>query len=150
MKLVGIGVQFTGVFSEGGKDDKVISYLWGRFKTRIDEIKNKKGEHRIGIVDCYPTDSEDESDENLIYFACIEVDSFEKIPDGMRALMVPKSKFASFTHKGSPNDIDKTLKYIYGSWLPKSEYKRANGPDLEILEKEFPMNNKFEYWLPIK
>ncbi|HLD89904.1 MAG TPA: AraC family transcriptional regulator [Patescibacteria group bacterium] len=150
MKLVGIGVQFIGVFSEGGKDDKVIPQLWGRFKTRISEIKNRVEAHRIGIVDCYPTDSEYESDDNLVYFACVEVNSFCEIPKGMRAMIIPKSKFASFTHNGEPNDIDRTLKYIYGSWLPKSDYKRANGPDFEVLSKDYPKNGEYDYWLPIE
>lgn len=150
IKLVGIGVQFTGVFSEGGKTDTVVFDLWGRFKKRIEEIPHRIGDYRLGVVDCYPTDSAEESDENLIYFACVEVERFAEIPDGMRAIILPKCRYANFLHKGEPHDIDQTLKYIYGSWLPKSGFKRASGPDIEFLAADFPERKELEYWIPLK
>jgi AraC family transcriptional regulator len=148
--LVGIGVQFVGVFAEGGKQEVAVSKLWGRFKSRVNEIKNRIGNEYIGVVDCYPTDEENESDENLVYFACVEVDSFTDIPDGMRPVVIPKSEFAEFKHEGAPNDIDQTLRYIYGSWLPKSGFKRANGPDLEVLGADMKQKSELTYLIPVK
>ena len=155
IKLVGVGIQFVGVFSDKCDSEQVIPELWNRFIKRLDEIKNRADDCTYGVVDCFPTDSKEESDEHLVYFACARVDTFSDIPKGMRPIVVPTSKFACFQHVGNNDQIKDTIKYAYGTWLPNSNYKRIDGAELEIYPKTESTECKsgdhcnFEYCIPL-
>jgi AraC family transcriptional regulator len=57
----------------------------------------------------------------------------------MVTTVVEPATYAVFTHKGKLARLGETMNYIYGSWLPGSEYERANGniPDLEWYDERF-------------
>ena len=50
---------------------------------------------------------------------------------------VPEGRYAVFAHRGFPHLIDKTVDYIYGTWLMKSEYRHTCGPDMEIYDEQW-------------
>ncbi len=50
----------------------------------------------------------------------------------MISRIIPEHLYASFRHKGPLSSLPETLKYIWGSWLPKSNYKYVEKPDFEI------------------
>lgn len=45
---------------------------------------------------------------------------------------LPEQLYAKFTHKGPIANLDHTLKYIWGTWLPKSGYEYVEKPDFEL------------------
>lgn len=45
--------------------------------------------------------------------------------------------YARFTHIGPIANLEETLRYIWGSWLPKSDYEYAEKPDFELLPAGF-------------
>ena len=151
LNLVGMGVQFKGVFSDKSNNEDVIPKLWEEFDKRATEINNRKGSFYYGVVDCFPTEDNEETEENLIYFACVEVNSFDDIPKGMRPIVIPRNKFAQFSHKGSGEKVKTTIQYVYGTWLPKSGYKRLDGAELEIYSEEAQKfkGSVFEYCIPV-
>ena len=87
-------------------------------------------------------------------WAAIEVSQFDQIPDSMEKFILPEGNYAVFVHKGPVSTFDETAAYIYGSWLPKSNYQLDERPHFEIMgEKYFgPMdpNSEEEVWIPIK
>ena len=76
------------------------------------------------------------TEDKLSYIAGAPVTSLDEIPKGMSSYTIPKQKVAIFDIS---TDIDsetakKTIDYIYGYWLPNSNYKRGIGNDYELFE----------------
>jgi AraC family transcriptional regulator len=56
-------------------------------------------------------------------------------------------------HKGAASDGPKTFQYIFGTWLPDSEYLIDNRPHFEILGEKYKNEDptsEEEIWIPIK
>ena len=61
---------------------------------------------------------------------------------------VPDCKWAIFTNHGDlPMSLISAEMYAFMEWLPSSQYKHANAPELEV----YPVHNDklVEFWLPI-
>jgi len=85
-------------------------------------------------------------------WAAVEVENFNKIPKGMKTMVIPKGKYAVFIHQGLPNTFHKTVQYIFETWLPSSVYRIDNRPHFEVLSKDYSPNDpKAEetVWIPI-
>lgn len=67
--------------------------------------------------------------------------------------VVPSSRYAVYTHKGSGESLRETYDYIYGSWLPKSGYE-INGIkyDFELYDERFDNSpsSEMDIYIPIK
>ncbi len=86
-------------------------------------------------------------------WAAIEVVNYNKIPDGMEAYALPGGLYAVFLHKGAASTGGQTFEYIYGTWLPNSEYEFDNRAQFEILGAKYlnnDPNSEEEIWVPIK
>ena len=86
-------------------------------------------------------------------WAAVEVSDFSAIPKGMETYTIPRGKYAVFIHKGGPVKGPETFGYIFGSWIPQSEYEIDNRPQFEILGKKYKNNepdSEEEIWIPIK
>ena len=86
-------------------------------------------------------------------WAAVEVSDFENIPEGMEQHTLSGGKYAVFTHKGPASSFTKTFQYIFGTWLPHSEYKLDDREHFEILKKGYsPIDPNAEetVWIPIK
>lgn len=88
------------------------------------------------------------------YLICVEVSSFDTIPEKMVAKTIPAQKYAVFTAKGlMPVSIQQTWKDIYGKWFPASGYERSSGPEFEYYDKrseENTENTEVDIYIPIK
>lgn len=129
--------------------------LWRSFMPRRQEIQN------IVSNDLY---SMQIYGETLDYFninpskeftkwAVIEVNNFENIPDGMQSYELSGGLYAVFIHKGTASEFAKTFKYIFGEWLPDSEYEVDNREHFEIINEGYSPtdpNSEEEVWIPIK
>ncbi len=77
----------------------------------------------------------------------------EKVPPGMSEFILPGGLYAVFIHMGPSTDFHRTLAYIYGQWIPKSEYKLDERPQFEVLGDRYigpnHTNNEEEVWVPI-
>jgi len=86
-------------------------------------------------------------------WAGIEVSEFANIPEGMESLLIKGGLFAVFLYKGNPNDFADTFHYIFGNWLPNSDYETDHRPHFEILGEKYKNNDpssEEEIWIPIK
>lgn len=122
VKLIGITKQYDNA-------DLSLSRLWSAFKPYKAQIKNRISDESFGIYEFY---EEDEDKVNFSYVCCAAVANFDHIPPGMIARVLPEQLYAKFIHRGSINNLDKSLKYIWGSWLPKSHYEYVEKPDFEL------------------
>ncbi|WML46652.1 GyrI-like domain-containing protein [Neobacillus sp. PS3-34] len=108
---------------------KEFSHVWMQMDPRWKEIENRKDLNvSYGLIE--PTGGNMEFN----YIVCAEVTGDVNIPEGMVLKTVPANDFAIFTHKGSLKNFAETWQYIYGTWLPQSGYKRAQGSEFEMYE----------------
>jgi len=122
-----IGMMAT--FNEETKQS--IPDLWRAFGPRMHEISTRIEGATYGI--CFPTALDE---EDFDYMAAVPVENFDTIPNGMVARTVHAHKYAVFTHKTGDdtmhNDLQKSMQYIWGTWLPNSDYEHAKVPDFEF------------------
>lgn len=67
--------------------------------------------------------------------------------------MILEGKYAEFKVSGSHEMAQNTRRYIYGSWLPNSNYERTSGPDFEITDvllSNGPNDIKMKIYIPIE
>ncbi len=129
--------------------------LWRSFSPGIKEIKNSVSPD-LYSVDIY-NDTKFFIDFNpskeFDRWAAIEVKDFDTIPDGMDKLVIPEGQYAVFHYKGKPGDSQETFQYIYGIWLPNSEYEMDDRPYFALMGKRYKgeePDSEEEFWIPIK
>jgi AraC family transcriptional regulator len=144
-----IGKRLTMTFAENQTFK-----LWQSFMPRRKEIENNISTELISLQ-AYPP-SFDFSFTNLTIpfdkWAAVEVADFDIIPDGMETYILTGGLYAVFNYKGLSND-PKIFQYIYGSWLPNSNYVVDNRPHYEVLGERYRNNDpasEEEIWIPIK
>jgi AraC family transcriptional regulator len=129
--------------------------LWQSFMPRRKEIRNKLNADLISI-EIY--------DQNLDFkdfnpttefekWATVEVSAFEEIPDKMETFTITGGLYAVFLYKGAANNFGSTFRYIFGTWLPASEFVLDNRPHFEIMGEKYKGNDptsEEEIWVPIK
>lgn len=79
-----------------------------------------------------------------------EVHEFtDDLEPGFICYEIPKGKYAAFRVDGPPQN---TRKYIYGTWLPNSNYERREGPDFEVTDvlKSSPDAISMVIYIPIE
>ncbi len=122
MKVVGIAHRYQ-------EDDLDIGTLWSAFQHHVNKIPNRVGTDAFGIYEEY-----DESNDTIgfSYICSVEVSTFDNVPEDMITRIIPEQMYAVFRHDGELSFLPETLKYIWGSWLPKSNYEYVEKPDFEL------------------
>ncbi len=134
--------------------DNQTSKLWQSFMPRRKEIKNNLSTELFSIR-VYPH-SFDFINFNLnaefAKWAAVEVSNFDIVPTEMETFILTGGLYAVFLYKGLNTD-DKIFRYIYGTWLPASNYSLDNRPHFEILGEKYKNNDpasEEEIWIPVK
>ncbi len=143
VKLVGISQQYDNA-------DLSLPKLWSGFRPYRDLITNRASEQSFGIYESY---QEDGDEVQFNYVCCAQVNDFEHVPEGMITRELPEQLYAKFIHRGSIANLDKTLKYIWGSWLPKSNYEYVEKPDFELYPPGYNVmdpNSEMALLIPIE
>lgn len=154
MTVVGYGANFICIMSPDRNNEKIISPLWDRFFEDSHLIKNRTSKRTIGY--CIPlerSNSPRNHADECYYMACAEIGNRNEIPSGMEVRSVSSGKYAIFTHKGKLDQLEYTLRYIYGPWLLKSKAQLRNEPDLEIYDQRFnpdSEDSEFDICIPIE
>lgn len=91
--------------------------------------------------------------EKLRYDACVAVDK-EILPEGRVGVKtIEGGKYAMFMHKGPYSGFQELYDYIYGVWLPDSEFELRDLPCFEKYlntpDKTKPVNLKTEVYIPV-
>lgn len=86
-------------------------------------------------------------------WAALEVTDSDIVPEGMEAYQLPGGLYAVFIHKSPASAGGKTFQYIYGTWIPASDYVLDDRPHFEILGEKYKNedpDSEEEVWIPIK
>jgi len=126
--------------------------LWRSFMPRRREIQNSLTSELFSMqVYNRPLDLGNMNQE-FEKWAAVEVADFDAIPDGMETFVLTSGLYAVFHYKGSSTDTE-IFRYIFGTWLPGSNYVLDNRPHFEILGDKYKNadpNSEEDIWIPIK
>lgn len=144
-KLIGIHVRMSLADNRTG-------WLWSRFAPSIKDIPNRVSQDKISMqlydADYHRNFSPERTFEK---WAAVEVNSFDEIPPGMKAFVLPRGLYAAFDYRGSSAD-PAIFRYIFGEWLPQSPYHIDDRPHFEVLGEKYRNNDpdsEEEIWIPI-
>lgn len=80
-----------------------------------------------------------------IAVATSEIAKFE-----FEKLIIPASKWAIFSGKGTNVSLQDLERRVITEWLPFSGFEYGNAPDIERYIQADPENAEYEYWLSIR
>ncbi len=147
-KLIGKKLEMSYVNNRTGE-------LWRSFMPRRKEITNNIGSelYSMQIYNSIFDFQNFNPNDNFTKWAAVEVTDFEQIPENMESYTLKGGLYAVFTHKGSSLDFQRTFQYIFGVWLPNSDYKIDNREHFELLGEKYKNespDSEEEVWIPIK
>lgn len=130
-----------------------IAELWSTFLPRRKEITNNLTNDLISLAVYQPTHFADFKPTNEFErWAAVEVADFDNVPVGMETFVLPGGLYAVFDYKGLSTD-NSIFQYIYGIWLPNSDYVLDDRPHFEVLGDKYKNNDpasEEEIWIPVK
>jgi AraC family transcriptional regulator len=146
-KLVGIRMRMSFSDNKTGR-------LWRSFMPRRKEIKNTVGSV-LYSVEVYGPQFFDKFDPNTEFdkWAAVEVTDFDTSPDEMDTIISPSGLYAIFLYKGPASEGQKTYQYIFGTWLPNSDFLLDSRPHFAIMGDKYKHedpSSEEELCIPIK
>lgn len=129
--------------------------LWQGFMVRRKEIDNPINGDLISMqVYGQPLRFSDFNETTQFEkWASVEVDKYANIPEGMESYILSGGLYAVFVHKGLPSSFPRMAQYIFGEWLPKSDYDLDHREHFEVLGDKYRNNDpssEEEVYIPIK
>lgn len=129
--------------------------VWQQLIPRLKEVKNAVSADLFSLQ-VYNGETFEKFTPNTEFrkYALVEVKNYDFVPKGFAKFEIPAGEYAVFIHKGISADFYKTSQYIFGEWLPKSDYKLAEKPHFEVLGDNYKGHtnpeNEEEVWIPIQ
>jgi AraC family transcriptional regulator len=143
-----VGKRLTMSFAE-----YKVGELWKSFMPRRSEISNAVKDYIISMVIYSPSHFVNFRPTNQFEkWAAVEVSHFDNVPHEMERYVLTAGLYAVFSYKGLSTD-NSVYQYIFGTWLPASEYVLDNRPHFEILGDKYRNNDpssEEEIWIPVK
>ncbi len=145
-KLVGKRLTMSLVNNKTGE-------LWQNFMPRRREISNTVSTDLISMQVYKPTHFTDfKATNEFEKWATIEVNNFDNVPADMETFTLAGGLYAVFDYKGSSTDPS-IFQFIFGTWLPTSEYNLDDRPHFEVLGSKYKNNDptsEEEIWIPVR
>jgi len=145
-KLIGIRLRMNLSNNRTGE-------LWKSFIPRKREIQNNLTNDLISMQVYSPTHFANfDPAAEFEKWATVEVSDFETIPSEMETFTLTGGMYAVFDYKGLSSDPG-IFGYIFGTWLPSSDYELDDRPHFEILGSKYKNNDpasEEEIWIPIR
>lgn len=143
----------VGLRQEMSFSDFRIGELWGRFAKGKDAIVNRVGNELISMA-VYKQDHFSDFDPKNEFekWAAVEVSDILNVPVGWESYRLAGGLHAVFYYKGLSTD-NSIYHYIYGEWLPKSDFVLDDRPHFEVLGEKYKNNDpnsEEEIWIPVK
>ena len=128
--------------------------LWSTFMPRRSEVRNRVSDEYISMQvyeepEGVPLTDDSEFDK----WAVVEVSKVEALPEGMETYNLAGGLYAVFLHEGPARAAPKTFQYIFGQYLPNSDYEVDSREHFEVLREGYdpddPGAREF-VWVPIR
>jgi AraC family transcriptional regulator len=145
--------KLVGKRQEMSFADYKVSELWKSFMLHRSQISNAVKDSFVSMVVYSPSHFMNFRPTNQFEkWAAVEVSDFDKVPAEMETYVLAAGLYAVFAYKGLNSDHS-VYQYIFGNWLPASDYILDNRPHFEILGDKYRNNDpssEEEIWIPIK
>lgn len=145
--FVGLQTRYFGVDSEKNNLAQKLPALWAQFLQRVPEVRHNTSDSLYGIVRQTP-----EHADELEYYAVAAIDAPAELPPGMVSIRLPAATYARFTHRGPVDALDRTVNYIYSSWLARSGLRHTYGADMEFYGPDYDPQSEqsvIRYAIPV-
>ena len=106
-----------------------IAAQWREFRG-MDPVPHRRGDVAYGVL-C----GGDPVAQVLEYMCAVEVSEFD--PAHVGRMRVPPQHYAVFAHAGPAKALQATWQAIWDAWLPRSGYRMAKGPEVEVDDARF-------------
>jgi AraC family transcriptional regulator len=128
--------------------------LWRSFMPKKKQIQNILG-MELYSIEIYPHGYFDNFDPKTGFekWAAVEVADVSLKPDAMETLTIPSGTYAVFVYKGLAGKAPETYQYIFGTWLPDSEFFLDNRPHFALMGEKYKNDSpdsEEEFWIPVK
>lgn len=145
--------NIVGLRLNMGLTDNKTGELWKSFMSRRKEITNNLTNNLISMA-IYNSDhfTDFKPTNEFVKWAGIEVGDFKNVPSGMESFKLNEGLYAVFDYKGLSTDMS-IFQYIFGSWIPTSDYLLDDRPHFEILGEKYKNadpNSEEEIYIPIR
>ena len=141
------GFNVVGFKYRGKNEKNEIPQLWQEFGRRFSELKHNSETHvAYGVMDNYDNDS-----GHFDYLAAVAVSANEGQPAYSVFWQIPEQTYAVFTT--TLPVIRQTFDDIYAKWLPEAGYQRRPGPEFELYDEQFNVedpNSDMYIFIPIQ
>ncbi|MNO49791.1 Right origin-binding protein [compost metagenome] len=141
-----------------------LSQAWNQLFSRISGVCRRKQPEQYYQVGYWPDDYENSgvsfmcgcaiSSPSLLSAPDPESANTEHVDADFSIRTLPAAKYLRFTHTGLSRDVSYTYKYIYETWLPKSEYRLSIPFEFEYYGEQYlgPNNDNSvsEIYVPIE
>jgi AraC family transcriptional regulator len=145
-KLIGIRLTMSLAHNKTGD-------LWRSFMPRRGEINNRITGDFISMQVYAPNHfAAYNPTQEFEKWAAVEVTNFDHVPSDMETCMLPGGLYAVFHYKG-PSKDPSVFQYIFGTWLPHSNYLLDDRPHFEVLGDKYKNDDptsEEEIWIPIR
>ncbi len=129
--------------------------LWHNFMPRRTEIKNSIGAELYSVevyndLDFFRNFNPTKEFEK---WAAVKVKDFDNVPDKMETLIIPEGQYSVFHYIGKPSEAQSTYQYIYGIWIPNSEWELDDRPHFALMGPKYQgesADSEEEFWIPVK
>lgn len=134
--------------------DNQTQALWRTFMPRRSEIANRTSPDFLSMQ-VYGDQPGPLFAPDRIFtkWAAVEVSSHDVIPDGMNPYLLGGGQYAVFVHRGPASSAPQIMQFIFGEWVPKSDYSVDNGEHFEVLGPDYnpaDPDAREEIWIPVR
>jgi AraC family transcriptional regulator len=145
------GFVVAGAASRFDTDSRnMIPALWPKLISAL-PFAGQRARNTYGV--CWGAD---QSDGSFQYMAGVEVEVDTALPDGFSRKSVPAQTYLVFHQTLDGGElhpqVQAAVRAIWPELLPKSGYKLANAPDLEVYPENFNPTQKgmkLDYYVPV-
>jgi AraC family transcriptional regulator len=142
--------HLAGIMSLVNNNHKITEQLWDIFETEIKTRKEKIYNSKYyGVLNYTNEGIRDE----YFYLAGVKIDSPNLIDPILIVKSIPSSEYVCFVHKGSPDNLQLTLDFIYHTWIPKSGKILSDTFVIEYYGDDFGSvrcnNGEIQIYIPI-
>jgi AraC family transcriptional regulator len=152
LHLLGLCARFVPPMSPKADNLDVVPKLYARFCPMISTLPPPQDKYVYGAAR-YPSDSAKGNPDEREYLASINVAAGTKARPPLQLWRIPAGTYACFTHRGPVANLGETINYAFGTWLPRSKFVHADGPNLDRQDERFGdggANCEFDFLMPVR
>ena len=150
------GTLLVGMRTHLSLKENTTRDLWSRFMPARKEIRNVRGSdlYSVEVYDDTTFFRNFDPGKTFEKWAAVAVDTLtETLPVGMERLEIEAGLYVVFSYTGFPSEAHKMYAYIYGHWMPDSDYEPDSRPHFALMgsgyKGEHPESQE-ELWIPVR